>query len=463
MYISKIKLSNFKSFRGKHTIDLSKGVNFFVGNNNCGKTTIFKAIEFIQSGKNKFDFITKGFETENVSVEVEFKGDDILSLLENKGLKKYENYVIDNGDGTHSIRILRSSEEKEIIQGTKKISLDISKIRVYNPCSSESEELNKFENPTGIDKTISALFDAQFIYSDLKNEEYHDFGKTKILGKIITDSTKGFQKGEIWKDFARAHNKTFGNEGLGNILAEVEVEISNVLKEQYGDGEVKFNFGLPEIDSFYKTGNLLMADNGNYTTISEKGTGMQRALALSLIQVYSGIAKNEIGSKPIIFFIDEPETFLHPKAQDKLIDSLNRLADKSQVFITTHSPYLLRKFNSDTQQINIFYKNDKGDNKISDKKQLNLFGTSSPTLGEINYVAFEIESVEFHNELYGFLQARAMEEDSGNYHEKNFDQWLVSRGLSKNKRYIRVNSNGTIQNQNKTLPTFIRNIYHTSS
>lgn len=87
MYISKIKLSNFKSFRGKHTIDLSKGVNFFVGNNNCGKTTIFKAIEFIQSGKNKFDFITKGFETENVSVEVEFKGDDILSLLENKGLK----------------------------------------------------------------------------------------------------------------------------------------------------------------------------------------------------------------------------------------------------------------------------------------------------------------------------------------------------------------------------------------
>lgn len=245
-----------------------------------------------------------------------------------------------------------------------------------------------------------------------------------------------------------------------NILAEVEVEISNVLKEQYGDGEVKFNFGLPEIDSFYKTGNLLMADNGNYTTISEKGTGMQRALALSLIQVYSGIAKNEIGSKPIMFFIDEPETFLHPKAQDKLIDSLNRLADKSQVFITTHSPYLLRKFNSDTQQINIFYKNDKGDNKISDKKQLNLFGTSSPTLGEINYVAFEIESVEFHNELYGFLQARAMEEDSGNYHEKNFDQWLVSRGLSKNKRYIRVNSNGTIQNQNKTLPTFIRNIIH---
>ena len=37
-------------------------INFFVGNNNCEKTTIFKAIEFIQTGKNKDDFIIKGKE-----------------------------------------------------------------------------------------------------------------------------------------------------------------------------------------------------------------------------------------------------------------------------------------------------------------------------------------------------------------------------------------------------------------
>ena len=464
MYISKIKLVNFKSFKGEHVIEFSEGVNFFVGNNNCGKTTIFKAIEFIQGGKNKLDFVTQGFETENVSVELEFKGADLSEIVndENLNLSKYSDYVIDNEDGTYSLRVLRSSQECEVTQGRKTVSLDISKVRIYNPNSTEEDDIKRFENPTGIDRTITALFDAQFVYSDIKNEDYQDFGKTKIIGKIINDITKDFQKDDIWKEFQDAHKKTFGDEGLGKILKGIATKISKVLKEQYGDGEVQFNFGLPEIDNFFKTGSLLLSDNGITTSVSEKGTGMQRALALSLIQVYAGVLDTEEAtpSKPIMFFIDEPETFLHPKAQDKLIDSLNRLADKSQVFITTHSPYLLRKFNSDTQQINIFYKNDKGDNKISDKKQLNLFGTSSPTLGEINYVAFEIESVEFHNELYGFLQARAMEEDSGNYHEKNFDQWLVSRGLSKNKRYIRVNSNGTIQNQNKTLPTFIRNIIH---
>lgn len=53
MYISKIILNNFKSFAGRHELELSDGINFFVGNNNCGKTTIFRAIEFIQSGKSQ--------------------------------------------------------------------------------------------------------------------------------------------------------------------------------------------------------------------------------------------------------------------------------------------------------------------------------------------------------------------------------------------------------------------------
>lgn len=464
MFISKIKLINFKSFKGEHVIEFSEGVNFFVGNNNCGKTTIFKAIEFIQSGKNKSDFITQGLEAENISVELEFKGADLSEIVndENLNLNKYSEYVIDNEDGTHSLRVLRSSQECEVTQGKKTVSLDISKVRIYNPNSTEEEEIKKFENPTGIDRTITALFDAQFVYSDIKNEDYQDFGKTKIIGKIINDITKDFQKGDTWKEFQNAHKKTFGDEGLGRILEGIATKISSVLKEQYGDGEVQFNFGLPEIDNFFKTGNLLLSDNGISTSVSEKGTGMQRALALSLIQVYAGVLDNEEGtlSKPIMFFIDEPETFLHPKAQDKLIDSLNKIAKRYQVFITTHSPYLLKKFDSRTQQINIFSKNEEGINYISDKRELNLFGISSPTIGEINYTAFGVNSVEFHNELYGFIQAKAIDEDEKNYYEKTFEEWLVNKGVTQNKDYHRLLKNGNTQQEKKTLPTLIRNIIH---
>lgn len=460
MYISKITLNNFKGFSGEREITLNKGINFFVGNNNCGKTTIFKAVDFILSKGNKEDYITKGVSGE-VSVELEFKGDDIDQLVELESLKKYQSYVIDEA-GEKSLRILRSSEENEITQindrgrETTK-SFNIKNVRVYNPTT------NQFENPTGIDTTISALFDAQFVYSDLKNEDYQDFGKTKIIGKIINSVTKEFQSTPAFIALEKAHEKAFGDEGLTRSLETVQNKIQTILSEQYGEAQVEFNFGLPEIDNFFKTGEIILSDNGIRTGVDEKGTGMQRALALSLIQVYAEIS-NQSGlgeiSKPILFFLDEPETFLHPQAQNKLLDSLEKLAQNSQIFITTHSPYLLKKFDSINHQISIFSK-DESSNKVENKEILNLFGDTSPTWGEINHFAFGVDSIEFHNELYGFLQEQAIEEDSNNYSEEVFDSWLHNKGILKlQNKYIRLLRNGNTRIEDKTLPTFIRNVIH---
>jgi len=164
-------------------------------------------------------------------------------------------------------------------------------------------------------------------------------------------------------------------------------------------------------------------------------------------------------SKPIMFFIDEPETFLHPQAQNKLLDALEKISAKSQVFIITHSPYLLKKYKKDTHSMNIFSK-DKGLNKIEPGKEFDLFGTSSPTWGEINYYAFGFLSVEFHNELYGFIQAKAIVEDDKNYIEDEFEKYLVNKGFTQNQTYIRLKKDGSTEAQTKTLPTRIRNIIH---
>lgn len=474
MYIAKIKLNNFKSFIGEHELNLTEGINFFVGNNNCGKTTIFKAIEFIQTGKNKEDFITKGKENEDVSVEIEFKGQDIRDIIndEKLNLKKYQDYLIDNLDGTFSLKILRSSINTSITQGKKTIDLDIKNIRVYNPNSKETE-IKKYENPTGIDKTISALFDAQFVYSDLKNEEYQDFGKTKVIGKIINDITKDFQrefdeKGNktVWGEFKDAHKKAFGDNGLLGILKSLESSIAEILNEQYGESEVKFNFGLPEIDNFFKTGAIILSDNGVYTSVSEKGTGMQRALALSLIQLYANITNNSDRSieKPIIFLIDEPETFLHPKAQNKLMESLDTLSKKSQIIITTHSPYLLKLFNKNKHQLKIFYK-EKRYTKIANKDMLNILGDeNSLSWGEINYLAFDVPSIEFHIELFSKLHQEAAnsrktydngEKTVSKHSISSFDKWLIQKDPNNAVDNDHINNHQDYTDQ--SMSTYIRN------
>ena len=52
--------------------------------------------------------------------------------------------------------------------------------------------------------------------------------------------------------------------------------------------------------------------------MSEKGNGMQRSVALALLQVYaeeSAHDEEQGQTKPFYLFIDEPELCLHPKGK----------------------------------------------------------------------------------------------------------------------------------------------------
>lgn len=111
MYISNMKLTNFRSFNGINELQFNDGLNFFVGNNNCGKTTVFKAVEFIQNGKDKWEFITIGKEKEEIAVEITLSGDDIEDIVNNNELKKYQNYIYEKT----KLSILQLREVRKMI------------------------------------------------------------------------------------------------------------------------------------------------------------------------------------------------------------------------------------------------------------------------------------------------------------------------------------------------------------
>lgn len=50
MHISKVIIKNFKSFRNPFYLELDKGLNILVGNNEAGKSTILEAIHLALSG-----------------------------------------------------------------------------------------------------------------------------------------------------------------------------------------------------------------------------------------------------------------------------------------------------------------------------------------------------------------------------------------------------------------------------
>lgn len=449
IYISRIKLHNFKSFDDLE-IKFDSGINFLVGDNNCGKTTIFSAIEFILSGKDRDSYIAKDkiAKDDYVSAEITLSGDSLIDYLDTDTvLKRYKKYIFTDG-GLQSLIIRRSSKIEKSADGK---DLDITKIRIIDKDTGEQH------NPTGIDKTIAALFDIQLVLADTKSSDYFDLNKTKLCGKLIK-AIVNTSRIEEWKEFENTHKAVFSR--IKKQLTTAEKSITKHLKEQYSDdAEASFSFTPPQMSDMLTEGNLLLKESNTETTSVEKGTGMQRALVLAVMQTYSELAVKDNDDKPTFFLLDEPETFLHPNAQYKLLESLNKISKTSQVFITTHSPYLLTKFNPEVNSITVFHKIHKH-NTIKRENELNLFGKSSPTWGEINYYAFGIYTETFHDELYGFLQTKAIDIDIKNYREEGFNEFLNEKGIENTKKWIKELSDKKTHQQDRTLPVYIRNYIH---
>jgi putative ATP-dependent endonuclease of OLD family len=410
MRISRIEVANFKIFHGNHSFDIGNNLIFLVGENNTGKSTLFEAINFLKSGlpdKKKIgDFKNKlATENEHIVCTVKFKG-DIKTVINSFSEAKYEPYVFDE-NGEETLLVQRSSENRIVKQGGKDKQLTVKSITLWNP------ETSQFENPSGVDSVLGSLFETQFIWADTDPADVSDFGATKIGGRLLNGAMGDFFDGEQWKEFISIHQQTFHGEGdsLSKRTKTVEKKIENVLREQYGDIGFKFNFDLPETSTFFKAGHIQVND-GVETELNQKGTGLQRSVALAMIQVY---ANNLIAhptetdkNKPLFFFIDEPELCLHPKAQQQLVKALLILSQVQQIFISTHSPYLLKSFNA--AENGLFICERVKDNvKITPANQMKLFSWS-PSWGEINFVAYKMATLEFHDELFGAVHERFISE-----------------------------------------------------
>ena len=162
--------------------------------------------------------------------------------------------------------------------------------------------------------------------------------------------------------------------------------------------------------------------------------------------------ENELIIKPFFLFIDEPEICLHPQAQLKLLQALVELSKTKQIFIATHSPYFFDTKFLKNVALFLFAKDNKDGIKISNIKKEN-WGVLpwSPSWGEINYYAYNSPSVEFHNELYGYLQ-----EKSGKKYISEFSKYLVDdKGIVGTKDYTHDGKTEKIP-----LCTYIRNQIH---
>ncbi|MGO2658619.1 ATP-dependent nuclease [Mycetocola reblochoni] len=458
MHIRSVTVENVKSFREKHRFDLKPGVNYFVGDNNSGKSTVLEALLFMFEGPSATKWTPEKFycagATGPTRVEVDI-ADDVDELVAQEKFKVLKDFVFDDA-GQRVLRLERSSESRTVVQGGKDKKVDVKAVCFWHP------ERQQFENVTGIDAKVKAIFDFEAVWADAQPGDHIDFANTKTLGRLLDSSFKRFIETDRWKALADAHEKAFSLDEEDSFLAETKTlatGIKALVDEQYGQADYRFDFGLPDAAVFMKQGRLHVDDGAGETPVDGKGTGMQRAIALGIIQLYarSSALTDESNPTPLVLMLDEPETWLHPSAQLKLGEALSKIGEQEQVFIITHSPYLIRKFDPTSHLLTVLTGQGEG-RRVDRSTTFGLFGMGEPTWGEINYRAFEVCSNDFHNELYGHVQRHieAQKADGRFAKEEEVDAFLVGEGIPQTKTWVRTSS----LSYQATLPVYVRNSIH---
>lgn len=471
MFIKSLHIENFKCFKNR-TIEhigmpngkKGSGLNILIGENGNGKTTILEAVNYLTlnsySVENKLSI--NDFNNYKAEIKIIAEIDDFrckstiayfssyhfisngIEFLAKSREKKEINKLLSSPFETHSYFKVKSKYKDENENNKRDVD---SRDKPFNNNYIDGEGLNLFyfdknrnrQITTGNYKTTfeKILDDLNWKFLKKLDIDKENELVTNVSGEYfrkvdeITESGAGNKTANDLKDF-------FSNDDYGNL----KIDLLNLL--------------IPYKNAFF----TIRKDNElKQISIKDLGSGVEIILTLLLLKNIAGASKGKI-----VYLIDEPELHLHPKAQEKLLELLLEESKDKQIFISTHSPYMFKGSIGAGANLLLLKRGDDNNIEIVNARDegWGLFGEISPTWGEINWFAYNLPTVEFHNELYGFLQSKAIDEDEdeNNSAEANFDQWLTDKGLEQNKDWIKEFRGIAQPSARRTTQTFIRNSIH---
>ncbi len=151
---------------------------------------------------------------------------------------------------------------------------------------------------------------------------------------------------------------------------------------------------------------VLFTKHNKNITIDELSTGEKQI-------VYRGIylLRNVGKLDGAAIMVDEPELSMHPKWQNWILKYFKDLfttddgSQKAQLFFATHSEYVIREALNDSEDTLVIVLKD--NNGTIEKKEVTApFILPTLVASEVNYVAFDIPSIDYHIALYGAIQTK---------------------------------------------------------
>jgi putative ATP-dependent endonuclease of OLD family len=334
MYIKQLRLYNFKSFYGECKIDFNQDLNILVGNNGIGKSTILEAIHLALTGyyhgtyvKNDIphylfniraveEYIRKVKEGKTEMppvVAVELWLDDYPSFVGNHNQEGI------NAPGVSFMITLNEDYKDEFFSYIKELPDDVS---VF-PIEYFTIEWSNFAFGHIFSRNIPIK--SAFIDSSEKIAGTTGLFVTHILKNILSTDDK--------VALTHAHRTFLQSLGSNEAITAINDKIDTQIKSP--DNE---KISLAADYSSNKTWEYSLIANVNDLPMHFTGQGKQTELKtkLSLIKADN----NEVSQ---VILIEEPENHMAFSSMNKLISYIKENMNGRQIFITTHSSFVLNK------------------------------------------------------------------------------------------------------------------------
>lgn len=462
--IKELNIKNFRGLKSLEKIECSK-FNIFIGNNGTSKTTILEAINhafspnFLAGRIKHTDFINGTDEyietflqfTESIEIELpdgytsqKIKCDKLFLRIKKRDKKKAGKVFSDSVTLEH---ILVPDFPRE----TGKEGWSIKR--------KNDSDFTFTTRSLGISQITTSELPRSFLFGKDRDRQLQK-GFNSSFSTIIEDLNWKFLRTIRKETDEGQEHEWFKSTKAISVDAQTKVDLDK--NEVFKELKIRTDsFGLNEvnlsiIDSLAPFDSSFLSESKDLLDLPIKnlGSGIEMIVSLLFLETLASLSKEKL-----LILIDEPELHLHPRLQEKLADYLWNLShgeNGHQIFVTTHSP-IFYKNSIRRLGVKTFITNKDGDSNItvSEMSLNNGLFPWSPSWGEINYFAYNYLTIEFHDELYGYIQ-----EKTKFYKEMEIDDHLESMGLIKTKTWTREKDGVAGNTYNCTLSVFIRNKIH---
>lgn len=499
MKLVKFKIENFRGYQTETEIEFGN-ITAFVGKNDAGKSTILEALDiFFYDGKGGviklgpddvskrsshsegdedirltavFDNLPTSIvldDTNETSLESEYllNQDNRLEIVKTfkngattaTAAKVYINAFHPNNQNCNDLLSKKQTDLKIIVNS---LSLDCDKTK---NASMRTAIWNHYDLNEGLDKQMR-LLEVSSKEANVKAvwEKLQDY--MPFYSLFQSDRKNSDSDGEVQDPLKIAVKYILDSDDLKErlryVAEKVEEQIQEVAQNTLNTLNSINSSLASSLHPNISTESLKWADvfksisidGDNDIPINKRGSGVRRLILLSFFRTEAEKRRNS--NRGIIYAIEEPETSQHIEHQRLLMDSLKAMADSAntQIIITTHNGEIIKSLKA--SDVRMVTKNEDS----ASVKQIDEYCMDSPSLLEANYIALGDATEEFHDELYGYLQLKAVNEDPNNEKEKEFDNWLVAKGFSKTKQWVRIMCGQPKPPLDVTVQLYVRNSIH---